>query len=163
MELLCLTGVEDCLQDRVPATLELLRNAGVKIWMLTGDKLETAQCIAKSSHLVSSDQQIHVLKSVMSRTDAHLQLSQFRREPNCALVVSGESLEVCLHYYQEEFMDLATSCPAVVCCRCNPTQKAQVVSLIQQHTGKRTCAIGDGGNDVSMIQQADAGKFFIDH
>lgn len=157
MELLCLTGVEDCLQDRVPATLELLRNAGVKIWMLTGDKLETAQCIAKSSHLVGSNQQIHVLRNVLSRTDAHLQLSQFRREADCALVVSGESLEVCLHYYQEEFMELATSCPAVVCCRCSPTQKAQVVSLIQQHTGKRTCAIGDGGNDVSMIQQADAG------
>lgn len=67
MELLCLTGVEDCLQDRVPQTLELLRKAGVKIWMLTGDKLETAQCIAKSSHLVESNQEIHVIKSVSSR------------------------------------------------------------------------------------------------
>lgn len=67
MELLCLTGVEDSLQDRVPQTLELLRKAGVKIWMLTGDKLETAQCIAKSSHLVESNQEIHVIKSVSSR------------------------------------------------------------------------------------------------
>lgn len=67
MELLCLTGVEDCLQDRVPQTLELLRKAGVKIWMLTGDKLETATCIAKSSHLVESNQEIHVIKSVTSR------------------------------------------------------------------------------------------------
>lgn len=67
MELLCLTGVEDCLQDRVPQTLELLRKAGVKIWMLTGDKLETAQCIAKSSHLVESNQEIHVIRSVSSR------------------------------------------------------------------------------------------------
>lgn len=67
MELLCLTGVEDCLQDRVPQTLELLRKAGVKIWMLTGDKLETAVCIAKSSHLVESNQEIHVIKSVTSR------------------------------------------------------------------------------------------------
>lgn len=67
MELLCLTGVEDCLQDRVRPTLELLRKAGVKIWMLTGDKLETAQCIAKSSHLVDTNQQIHVLRSVMTR------------------------------------------------------------------------------------------------
>lgn len=67
LELLCLTGVEDCLQDRVRPTLELLRNAGVKIWMLTGDKLETAQCIAKSSHLVDSNQQIHVLRSIMTR------------------------------------------------------------------------------------------------
>lgn len=45
-------------------------------------------------------------------------------------------------------MDLVTTCPAVVCCRCSPEQKAQVVRLIQQHTGKRTAAIGDGGNDV---------------
>lgn len=67
MELLCLTGVEDCLQDRVPQTLEILRKAGVKIWMLTGDKLETAQCIAKSSHLVESNQEIYVIKSVASR------------------------------------------------------------------------------------------------
>lgn len=67
MELLCLTGVEDCLQDRVPQTLELLRKAGVKIWMLTGDKLETALSIAKSSHLVESNQEVHVIKSVSSR------------------------------------------------------------------------------------------------
>uniref|UniRef100_A0A1S4JIA1 Phospholipid-transporting ATPase n=1 Tax=Culex quinquefasciatus TaxID=7176 RepID=A0A1S4JIA1_CULQU len=157
LELLCLTGVEDRLQDRVRPTLELLRNAGIKIWMLTGDKLETATCIAKSSHLVGRNQNVHVLKSVLTRTDAHLELNQFRRKQDCALVVSGESLEICLQYYQPEFMELATACPAVVCCRCSPTQKAQVVSLIQKYSGKRTCAVGDGGNDVSMIQQADAG------
>lgn len=56
MELLCVTGVEDKLQVNVRATLELLRNAGIKIWMLTGDKLETATCIAKSSRLVSRTQ-----------------------------------------------------------------------------------------------------------
>lgn len=56
MELLCITGVEDKLQDNVRPTLELLRNAGIKIWMLTGDKLETATCIAKSSRLVSRTQ-----------------------------------------------------------------------------------------------------------
>ena len=54
-------------------------------------------------------------------------------------------------------MELVTACPAVVCCRCSPEQKAQVVRLIQIHTGKRTAAIGDGGNDVSMIQAACAG------
>lgn len=135
----------------------MIRNAGVKIWMLTGDKLETATCIAKSSQLVGRNQSLHILKSVQTRTDAHLELNQFRRKQDCALVVSGESLEVCLQYYQFEFMELATQSPAVVCCRCSPTQKAEVVRLIQKHTGKRTCAVGDGGNDVSMIQQADAG------
>lgn len=59
MELLGLTGVEDKLQDDVKPTLELLRNAGIKIWMLTGDKIETATCIAISTKLVARNQYIH--------------------------------------------------------------------------------------------------------
>ncbi|XP_008329322.1 putative phospholipid-transporting ATPase IIB [Cynoglossus semilaevis] len=157
MELLCLTGVEDQLQADVRPTLELLRNAGIKIWMLTGDKLETATCIAKSSHLVSRSQDIHVFKPVSNRGEAHLELNAFRRKHDCALVISGDSLEVCLRYYEHEFVELACQCPAVVCCRCSPTQKAQIVTLLQQHTDNRTCAIGDGGNDVSMIQAAHCG------
>uniref|UniRef100_A0A674NFF0 Phospholipid-transporting ATPase n=1 Tax=Takifugu rubripes TaxID=31033 RepID=A0A674NFF0_TAKRU len=157
MELLCLTGVEDQLQADVRPTLEQLRNAGIKIWMLTGDKLETATCIAKSSHLVSRNQDIHVFKPVSTRGEAHLELNAFRRKHDCALVISGDSLEVCLRYYEHEFVELACQCPAVVCCRCSPTQKAQIVTLLQQHTANRTCAIGDGGNDVSMIQAADCG------
>uniref|UniRef100_A0A452GZ81 Phospholipid-transporting ATPase n=1 Tax=Gopherus agassizii TaxID=38772 RepID=A0A452GZ81_9SAUR len=157
MELLCLTGVEDQLQADVRPTLEMLRNAGIKIWMLTGDKLETATCIAKSSHLVSRTQDIHIFRPVISRGEAHLELNAFRRKHDCALVISGDSLEVCLKYYEHEFVELACQCPAVVCCRCSPTQKAHIVKLLQHHTGKRTCAIGDGGNDVSMIQAADCG------
>jgi len=129
--------------------------------MLTGDKLETATCIAKSSRLVSRTQGLHVFKSVVTRTDAHLELNTFRKKQDCALVISGDSLEVCLQYYEQEFLELACGSPAVVCCRCSPTQKAEVVSLIQRHTGKRTAAVGDGGNDVSMIQAADAGGYLI--
>ncbi|XP_023229117.1 probable phospholipid-transporting ATPase IIA isoform X2 [Centruroides sculpturatus] len=157
MELLCLTGVEDKLQEDVKPTLELLRNAGLKVWMLTGDKLETATSIAKSSHLVSRNQQTHIFRSIKSRNEAHLELNSFRRKNDCTLIINGDALEICLKFYPSEFMELACQCPAVVCCRCSPTQKAEVVRLIQQLTGKRTCAVGDGGNDVSMIQAADAG------
>lgn len=59
LELLGVTGVEDKLQDDVKLSLELLRNAGIKIWMLTGDKIETATCIAISSKLVARNQYIH--------------------------------------------------------------------------------------------------------
>ena len=107
-----------------------------------GDKLETATCIAKSSRLVSRTQNIHVFKPVSNRSEAHQELNAFRRKQDTALVIKGDSLEVCLEYYEHEFMELVTACPAVVCCRCSPEQKAQVVRLIQQHTGKRTAAIG---------------------
>lgn len=157
LELLCLTGVEDKLQTNVKQTLEVLRNAGMKIWMLTGDKLETATCIAKSSRLVSPNQGLHVMGNVSSRREAHLELNALRRKSDSALIIKGDALETCLQYYEHELMDLAVQCPAVVVCRCSPTQKAAVVRLIQRHTKKRTAAVGDGGNDVSMIQAADAG------
>jgi phospholipid-translocating ATPase len=65
LELLGLTGVEDKLQDDVKSTLELLRNAGIKIWMLTGDKIETARCIAISTKLVARNQYIHEIAKRM--------------------------------------------------------------------------------------------------
>jgi len=157
MELLCVTGVEDQLQDGVRSTLELLRNAGIKIWMLTGDKLETATCIAKSSRLVSRTQDIYIFRSVTNRAEAHLEMNTFRRKNDSVLIITGECLQVCLRFYEHEFVELACQCPAVVVCRCSPTQKAEIVHLLKTHTKKNTCAIGDGGNDVSMIQAADAG------
>ncbi|XP_041375249.1 probable phospholipid-transporting ATPase IIB isoform X2 [Gigantopelta aegis] len=157
MELLCVTGVEDKLQDGVRPTLELLRNAGIKIWMLTGDKLETATCIAKSSKLVSRLQGIYTFSKISDRSEAHLELNALRRKNDNTLIITGDSLQMCLKYYEHEFVELACQCPAVVVCRCSPTQKADIVKLLKTHTGKRTCAIGDGGNDVSMIQAADAG------
>lgn len=47
------TGVEDRLQDQVPETIKCLRDAGIKIWMLTGDKVETAREIATSAGLLN--------------------------------------------------------------------------------------------------------------
>lgn len=60
-------------------------------------------------------------------------------------------------HHERRFIETAVRLPAVVCCRCSPTQKAVIVTLIKKYTGKRVCAIGDGGNDVSMIQAADVG------
>ena len=66
----------------------------IQIWMLTGDKLETATCIAKSSRLVSKMHGIYTFRSVTSRTEAHLELNSFRRKNDCALIITGASLEV---------------------------------------------------------------------
>ena len=62
--------------------------------MLTGDKLETATCIAKSAKLVARTQGIHIFKKVCNRSEAHLELNSFRRKSDCALIITGESLDV---------------------------------------------------------------------
>ena len=157
LELLGLTGVEDKLQDDVKLTLELLRNAGLRIWMLTGDKIETATCIAISSKLVSRSQQIHQISKLTDPEAIINELDAVRSKVDCALVIDGESLQACLDHHQKEFITLGLLLPVVVCCRCSPTQKADVTRLIKENTTSRTCAIGDGGNDVSMIQEAHVG------
>ncbi|KAG0262533.1 putative aminophospholipid-translocase [Actinomortierella ambigua] len=157
LELLGLTGVEDKLQDDVKTTLELLRNAGLKIWMLTGDKIETATCIAISSKLVARNQAIHQVAKVTNREDAENMLESLQGKKDCCLVIDGESIQTCLDYLEHEFIEVTVRLPVVVCCRCSPTQKAHIARLIKQYTKKRICCIGDGGNDVSMIQEADVG------
>lgn len=191
LELLGVTGVEDKLQDDVKLTLELLRNAGLKCWILTGDKMETATCIAISSKLVSRGQYIHqvakraslamylalVFPHVRAQSRCRLSLvtsSNFCSRSRTAVSLSTANLcpyvrsphaqmqslihaQLCLQHFRNEFIELATQLPAVVACRCSPTQKADVARLIREHTGKRVCCIGDGGNDVSMIQAANVG------
>ncbi|TFK36105.1 hypothetical protein BDQ12DRAFT_258929 [Crucibulum laeve] len=157
LELLGLTGVEDKLQDDVKSTLELLRNAGIKIWMLTGDKVETARCIAISTKLVARNQHIHEMARLKTADEVRDQLEFLQNKLDCCLVIDGESLQLCLNLFKNEFIEIATKLSAVVACRCSPTQKADVARLIRKHTKKRVCCIGDGGNDVSMIQAADVG------
>ena len=157
LELLGVTGVEDKLQPHVKPSLELLRNAGVKIWMLTGDKVETARCVAVSSKLVSRGQYIHTIAGLKRKEAALDALSMLHSRPNAALLIDGQSLALYLQHHRDAFISLAVSLPAVVACRCSPTQKADVAHLIRAFTKKRIACIGDGGNDVSMIQAADVG------
>jgi phospholipid-translocating ATPase len=158
LDLLGLTGVEDKLQDQVTNTLESLRTAGIKIWMLTGDKVETAICIARSSNLCYQGQTIHKIVNLRKIYEAQneLELLQNQAHTTC-LVIDGQSLQFYLSNMKLEFIKIATNLACVVCCRCSPTQKAEITQLIKNYTKKRTLAIGDGGNDVSMIQMANVG------
>ncbi|KAL4738540.1 hypothetical protein BDV11DRAFT_189302 [Aspergillus similis] len=157
LELLGVTGVEDRLQRDVKPSLELLRNAGVKIWMLTGDKVETARCVAISAKLVARGQYIHTVAKVKDKSAAQEALDFLRNKTDCCLLIDGESLALMLNQSRSAFISVAVLLPAVIACRCSPTQKAEVADLIRHHTKKRVCCIGDGGNDVSMIQAADVG------
>lgn len=157
LELLGVTGVEDKLQQDVKPSLELLRNAGIKIWMLTGDKVETARCVAISAKLVARGQYIHTIAKMSRKDQAQDSIDFLRGKPDACLLIDGESLALMLTHHRDAFITVAVRLSAVVACRCSPTQKADVATLIREHTKKRVCCIGDGGNDVSMIQAADVG------
>ncbi|KAJ2081366.1 putative aminophospholipid-translocase [Coemansia sp. RSA 988] len=157
VELLGVTGVEDRLQDHVRTTLELLGNAGVRVWMLTGDKVETATCVAVSARLVRRGQLVHVMAGLRTAHEVQAALEALRTAGDCCLVVDGDTLGVALDFFGDEFVQAASALPAVVCCRCSPTQKAAVVRLLQRYTRRRVLAVGDGANDVSMIRAADVG------
>ncbi|KAH3663785.1 hypothetical protein OGAPHI_005188 [Ogataea philodendri] len=157
LELLGLTGVEDKLQKDVKSSIELLRNAGVKIWMLTGDKVETARCVAVSAKLISRGQYVHTITRLSRPEYALQQIEYLRTNRDACLLIDGESLGMYLNYFKQEFFDVAIHLPAVVACRCSPQQKADVAWFIRKSTNKRVCCIGDGGNDVNMIQSANVG------
>ncbi|NXC41274.1 AT8B3 ATPase, partial [Penelope pileata] len=212
LELLGVTAIEDKLQDGVPETIQLLTLGNIKVWVLTGDKQETAMNIGYACKLLTDDMEIleekevsslHVPSSHSDILEAYWvrnnnlsssrkgssHISQQHPEALChkkrALVISGDFLDTILQteevlqkkgwlwqqlachgatdpqeqgsLVEKAFVDLATSCQAVICCRVTPKQKALIVQLVKKHKKATTLAIGDGANDVNMIKTADIG------
>ncbi|KAM8720515.1 hypothetical protein ACLKA7_006541 [Drosophila subpalustris] len=259
MQLLGVTAIEDKLQDGVPKSIANLQSAGIKIWVLTGDKQETAINIGYSCQLLTdelvdvfivdgssveevekqlrqfkesikifdrfrpggteamnqlnSESSMDPLSVTMTQTSAFMQdingspmpqpppaisVVTFRWDAKIkdnkggpdsaecndlfgdaeksedgrrsapsiavdestgfALVVNGHSLVHCLSpELESKFLDIASQCKAVICCRVTPLQKALVVELIKRAKNAVTLAIGDGANDVSMIKAAHIG------
>ncbi|ORM39849.1 putative phospholipid-transporting ATPase IIB [Babesia sp. Xinjiang] len=158
--LIALSGVQDNLQPHVKSTLEALRDAGIKIWMLTGDKVDTAKCIAISAGIKDKSHSLCQITSenTKDKDDIKQKLENFSMGPTSTmLVVDGAVVATSIKEFNKFFIMVATMAPAVLCCRCTPFIKAELVRLIKQYTGKRTCAIGDGDNDVPMITEADVG------
>uniref|UniRef100_A0A7N0RI48 Phospholipid-transporting ATPase n=1 Tax=Kalanchoe fedtschenkoi TaxID=63787 RepID=A0A7N0RI48_KALFE len=171
------TAVEDKLQVGVPQCIDKLAQAGLKIWVLTGDKMETAinigfacsllrqgmkQICITSNHLDSSGQssrqglEYDILVQISNATE----MIKLEKDPNAAyaLIIDGKTLHHALEDgIKNQFLSLAVECASVICCRVSPKQKALVTRLVKQGTGKTTLAIGDGANDVGMIQEADIG------
>ncbi|PLW33102.1 hypothetical protein PCASD_13814 [Puccinia coronata f. sp. avenae] len=207
------TAIEDKLQDGVPEAISDLKRAGIKVWVATGDKLETAVAIAKSCQLIGNDMNLIVVrggaygkkksayeqirKSLINFFDggelvdtlkelppgperrtssqSYRRLSMAnsmgddltslvgedngKRAGGYGLVIDGPSLNYALSekFTKEALLELSTRCEAVVCCRASPKHKAEIVKLIKEGIQVTTLAIGDGANDVSMIQTADIG------
>ncbi|XP_028929485.1 probable phospholipid-transporting ATPase IF isoform X5 [Ornithorhynchus anatinus] len=164
LELLGATGVEDRLQDKVQETIEALRMAGIKIWVLTGDKHETAVSVSLSCGHFHRAMNILELTQQKSDSDCAEKLRQLAKRIQedhviqHGLVVDGTSLSLALREHEKLFMEVCRNCSAVLCCRMAPLQKAKVVRLLKTSPEKPiTLAIGDGANDVSMIQEAHVG------
>ncbi|KAG0019775.1 hypothetical protein BGZ81_009610 [Podila clonocystis] len=212
LTLLGATAIEDKLQEGVPDAIAALREAGIKVWVLTGDKLETAINIGFASRLLEKDMKLEIMKmgrnedstSVLKRfkelvesvlnhgsnstkgpdqqhNEKTPQVQPQQQEPGNtwdekhlppipgdaelnenaqhALIVDGSALKILLDDPQarQDLIRLSDVCFSVICCRASPLQKALVVELIRR--GKKTVclAIGDGANDVSMIQAANIG------
>ncbi|ORY69507.1 phospholipid-transporting ATPase 1 [Pseudomassariella vexata] len=166
--LLGATAIEDRLQDGVPETIHTLQQANIKVWVLTGDRQETAINIGMSSKLLSEDMMLLIVNeedAPATRDNLQKKLDAIRNNAegtiemdSLALVIDGKSLTYALEKDMEKlFYDLAVMCKAVVCCRVSPLQKALVVKMVKRHSPEILLAIGDGANDVSMIQAAHIG------
>jgi phospholipid-translocating ATPase len=157
MSILGVTGVEDLLQDDIKNVIATIRNAGIKVWMLTGDKLETAKCIAISTGFKSTTQRFFELTA---NTPAEIIERLDRFDPDFTLlVVPGDVLETILGHegLRKLFISKALKAKSVVLCRCAPKQKAEIATLLKVECKRTVCGIGDGGNDVGMIQSASIG------
>lgn len=87
------------------------------------------------------------------KTNVTIHQSSEEENSGFAIVVNGHSLVHCLAPDLEaKFLDIASQCKAVICCRVTPLQKALVVDLIKRTKNAVTLAIGDGANDVSMVK-----------
>ncbi len=159
MYLLGISGVEDKLQEDVAGTVDSLKSAGIRVWMLTGDKIETAKCIAISSGIKSKSENFHVIRDLKDNKEIiEFNLKEAEKKADrCILVIDGGSLDVALRHAEKLFFEVAAKTQGLVCCRCSPTQKTLIVNKMKTLTNKRCASIGDGGNDVGMIQEADCG------
>lgn len=201
LELLGVTGVEDKLQDDVPDTIVFMREAGIRIWVLTGDKVETAENIGYSSLLLNRNMTVILakcdtgkeLEALLRESVEEMELDKStvgvdihdaddegkrkgKRKPRTkgatrsgrvaldevsgdhALIIDGNTLGlVDSPEIERLFVLVAMRCRTVICARVTPLQKADVVKLVRRFVHSNTLSIGDGGNDVSMIQEANIG------
>lgn len=171
LNLLGATGVEDRLQDSVPDTIMALREAGIQVWVLTGDKPETAVNIGYACRLLEQDDLVINMScknKVTCTSILDCTLEEVRRysndprnvdtTPDISLVIDGRTLTMAMAPdLRDRFIDLARRCRSVLCCRVTPLQKSEVVKLIREKLKVMTLAVGDGANDVNMIQAADIG------
>ena len=166
LELLGATAIEDKLQDGVSEAIVKLRRAGIKMWMLTGDKRETAINIGYSCRLIKDYSTVTILTIDEGKQAVSDKIASFLRDirggriAHSVLVIDGGTLAEIENDSQllSQFFELCVEVDSTVCCRASPSQKANMVSSVRSLKKESvTLAIGDGANDIAMIQSADIG------
>ncbi|KAJ5619694.1 hypothetical protein N7510_003678 [Penicillium lagena] len=164
LELTGATAIEDKLQKGVPEAIDKLRRANIKMWMLTGDKRETAINVGHSCRLVKDystltilDHEVGDVEESIVRLTADIARGSVAHS---VVVVDGQTLSTIEadETMRERFFQLAIRTESVICCRASPKQKAFLVRSIRKYVNDAiTLAIGDGANDIAMIQEAHVG------
>lgn len=136
-------------------------SANIKLWMITGDKRETAINIAYTTSLIKKDyESIEITDHIDTNGIFELLLSESNKiASNRYLVIDGFNLEsICVNEsLQSKFVQVALSCKSVICCRVSPKQKRNIVALVRKHSNLKSLSIGDGANDVPMLIEAQVG------
>ncbi|KAI0126054.1 P-type ATPase [Xylariales sp. AK1849] len=163
LDLVGATAIEDKLQAGVPETIEKLRRANIKIWMLTGDKRETAINIAHSARICRPGSDIFILDSTKGGLEAQILAVAEDIQTGCVhsvVVIDGQTLAVAEQSpnVKNLFYSLIPTIDSVICCRASPAQKSSIVKAVRHRVpGALTLAIGDGANDLAMISASHVG------
>ncbi len=177
LELLGASAIEDKLQRGVPETIDKLRRANIKIWMLTGDKRETAVNIAHSARICKAGSDMFILDAakgdlksqllgIIEELQMQLESGSSPRLNHTVVVVDGHTLSIIEADPADLgrlFYGLVPRIDSVICCRASPAQKALLVGTIRRTPGLArshpglTLAIGDGANDLAMLAEAHVG------
>ncbi|KAJ0118727.1 hypothetical protein J7T55_012981 [Diaporthe amygdali] len=183
MDLVGASAIEDKLQKGVPETIDKLRRANIKIWMLTGDKRETAINIAHSARICLPESEVYVLDATQGDLKAQMLnimddlgisdgISTTASRDHTVVVIDGHTLgciETPTDPSDTQLKDLLFAMiphiDSVICCRASPAQKAFIVRATRKTISSKrpvtsptlTLAIGDGANDLAMIAEAHVG------
>ncbi len=168
LQLLGASAIEDKLQEGVPEAIARLTAAGIKVWVLTGDRKDTAINVGFASRLllphyklivVDADEWHQTQLQLKDALETYIKPRPMDNSaPEYALIIEGKTLRHALEPENRlHLLAVATQCKAVICCRVGPKQKSEVVALVKNTLSQVVLSIGDGANDVPMIKEAHVG------
>jgi phospholipid-transporting ATPase len=163
------SAIEDKLQEGVEETIKILKKADIKIWILTGDKIENSIEIAKSCNLIKHENLVYFsLKNIKDFSEFENNINNFysflpkfeKERPEYCLILDGKTLayyELLDEKLKIMFSKIMMECNSAICCRLTPKQKSKITKILKKGSEKITLSIGDGANDVPMILEANIG------